>query len=251
MITVRTGSSRLPQKALLEIRGKSTIEHLIERTKLVKGADIIILCTSVLPEDNILEDIARKNGIACYRGPLKDKILRLLGAVEEFGLDYFVTLDGDDTFCDPELIDLSIDQMLADPCDVIKNPPDLVCGSFTFCISADALRKACTLKDTDDTDMFEVYLIESGRFNVRDLKVDDPIFHNPKIRMTLDYQEDLDLFKRIFEEFNTDSNTIPLRDIIALINRKPSIAEINLFRHEDYEKKRDIMRSRTLIKKGA
>ena len=32
-ITVRTNSSRLKNKALLEIKGKSTIEHLIDRMK--------------------------------------------------------------------------------------------------------------------------------------------------------------------------------------------------------------------------
>ena len=32
-ITVRTGSKRLPNKALLQINGKETIVHLIERMK--------------------------------------------------------------------------------------------------------------------------------------------------------------------------------------------------------------------------
>jgi spore coat polysaccharide biosynthesis protein SpsF len=58
LITVRTASTRLPKKALLKINGKTTIEHLIERMKRSKLADIIILCTTKLPEDDILCDIA-------------------------------------------------------------------------------------------------------------------------------------------------------------------------------------------------
>ena len=42
LITVRTGSTRLPQKALLEINGKSTIVHLIDRLKQSKLANDII-----------------------------------------------------------------------------------------------------------------------------------------------------------------------------------------------------------------
>ena len=52
-ITVRTGSTRLPQKALLKIHDHSTIEHLIKRVKRSKLADIIVLCTTNLPEDSI------------------------------------------------------------------------------------------------------------------------------------------------------------------------------------------------------
>ncbi len=49
-ITVRTNSSRLKNKALLEIKGKSTIEHLIDRMLrgysdgMIPGIDNIVLC---------------------------------------------------------------------------------------------------------------------------------------------------------------------------------------------------------------
>ena len=63
LITVRTGSTRLPKKALIEINGKPTIEYLIERVKQSKFADNIILCTTKLPEDDILCKLAQKNNI--------------------------------------------------------------------------------------------------------------------------------------------------------------------------------------------
>ncbi|MDP2932966.1 MAG: hypothetical protein Q8N81_02435, partial [bacterium] len=172
--------------------------------------------------------------IDCFRGSLEDKLIRWNGAVEKFHVDYFVTVDGDDTFADPELIDLAIEQMLANPCDFLKIPRDLVCGGAEFCISSSALKKVCEIKDTSDTEMMWVYFTDTGLFDVRDLLVSDPIFHNPKIRMTLDYPEDLEFFKRVFDEFNTDRNDIPLRKILELIARKPEIAEINFFRQEQF-----------------
>lgn len=233
-ITVRTGSSRLPNKALLKIRGKSIIEHLIDRVKLVKNADKIVLCTSSRQEDNVLEKIARKNKIDFFRGSLEDKLERWLGAARKFNIDYFVTVDGDDPFADPYLIDLAIKQMKEKPCDFLNIPHDLACGGAEFCISTSALEKVCDIKDTHDTEMMWVYFTETGLFNVRDLKVDNPIYYNKNIRMTLDYKEDLDFFKRVFDEFNTNINNIPLKDILKLIRKKPEIAKINFFRQKEF-----------------
>ena len=54
LITVRTSSTRLPRKAILDINGKPTIQYLIENIKKSKLADKIILCTSEEPDDDIL-----------------------------------------------------------------------------------------------------------------------------------------------------------------------------------------------------
>ena len=47
-ISVRTGSSRLPKKALYEIQGKTIIEYLIDRLKKSKYAEKVIVCTTEL-----------------------------------------------------------------------------------------------------------------------------------------------------------------------------------------------------------
>ena len=45
------------------IKGKTTIEHLIDRVKNSKLSDSIILCTTILPEDDDLCKIAETNNI--------------------------------------------------------------------------------------------------------------------------------------------------------------------------------------------
>ncbi len=52
LITVRTSSTRLPRKAILDINGKPTIQYLIENIKKSRLADKIILCTSEEPDDD-------------------------------------------------------------------------------------------------------------------------------------------------------------------------------------------------------
>ena len=108
IITVRTGSTRLPNKCLLKINGITTIEHLINRIKKSKKADLIILCTSTYKQDDILCEIATNNNINYFRGSAKDKLERWNDACKKYKVDFFVTADGDDLFCDPDLIDLAI-----------------------------------------------------------------------------------------------------------------------------------------------
>ena len=233
-ITARVDSSRLPNKMLLPIRGKPVIEHDIDRAKLAKKIDLIVLCTSDRSEDNILEEIARREKIESYRGPLQDKLVRWLGAAEKFKVDYFINFDGDDLFCDPELIDLAVEQIISNSCDFIKAPEGLVCGSFTKGISRQALKRACEIKGTSTGDQMSKYFTETGLFDIRDLLVENSIYYNKNIRMTLDYPEDLDFFKSIFNELGTDRNLTPIKKIIELIEKKPELADINFFRQKDF-----------------
>jgi len=246
-ITVRTMSDRLPQKTLLSIKNQRIIEHIIDRAKLIRGLDDVVVCTSDQSEDDILESIAKEKGVPYFRGSLEDKLERFQGAVNKFGADYFLVIDADDLFFDPEIYELAIEQIKKDPCDIIKSPDGLALGAFTFCINASALKQVVESKNTGDTEMYEAFFLKEGRFDVKDLAVIDPIFFNDRVRLTLDYQEDLDFFRRVFDEFPITINNIPLREILKFLNQKPKIAKINLFRHRDYLAKREIMRAKTEV----
>jgi spore coat polysaccharide biosynthesis protein SpsF len=235
ILTVRTGSTRLPGKPLLRIGDKMIIEHMIRRMKLVKGVDEIVMCTTMEQPDDILEVIAKNERIGIFRGSTEDKIARWLGAVNKYDFDYFVPVDaGDDIFCDPYLIDLAIKQMKARPCDYLKIPDTLVCGGAAPCISADALKKVFEIKDTDNTEFYPIYFVSTGLFNVREIDVKEPIYHNNKIRLTMDYVEDYELFKGIFNGLAMSENTIPLKNILLFLNENPDLAGINTFRQKDY-----------------
>ena len=210
-IAVRSGSSRLPGKTLADIRGKRVIEHVIERAKAIRGLDGIVVCTTKEVADDVMEKIALEQEVYCFRGSVKDKLERFLGASDKFGADYFVNIDSDDPFFDSGLIETARQQIKDNPCDIIKSPLGLAPGAFTFLIKISALREVCSSKKTDDTEMYEIYFLEPGRFDVKDLQVEDPIFFNDNVRLTLDYQEDLDFFRRVFDELNIDKNIVPLR----------------------------------------
>lgn len=232
-ITVRSDSSRLPNKALLPILGKPAILMVMQRAKLVKNADAVIVCTTERSVDDEIANLSQEGGVLLYRGSLEDKLERWLGAARKYEIDCFVTMDGDDLLCDPELMALGIEQLRSSDTDFIEAPPGLICGSFTYGIKTISLEKVCSIKGTNDTEMMWVYFKDTGLFNVSTLQVKDAVFYN-NIRMTLDYAEDLAFFNAIITHFDCVDNDVPLRTIVSFLRDNPEIIKINAFRHQDW-----------------
>jgi len=233
-ITVRSDSSRLPNKALLHILGKPTIEMVVLRAKKVRNIDRVVVCTTERLVDDAIVEIAQRNCVDFYRGSLEDKLDRWLGAAHAFELDFFITMDGDDLLCDPELIEIGINQMKNGDIDFIEAPEGLICGSFTYGIRTRALEKVCSIKGTTDTEMMWVYFKDTGLFNVSTLNIDASVFYDSNMRMTLDYKEDFSFFQAIFEHFNCIDNATPLRDVVPFLKMHPEIMQMNAFRHQDW-----------------
>ena len=95
-ITVRTGSTRLPKKCLLPFGGGNVLEHVIRRAVYFDFDPIV--CTTVLPEDDIIEEIAQREGCKCYRGSIENISERWREACNKFGIDSFYAIDADDLF---------------------------------------------------------------------------------------------------------------------------------------------------------
>ncbi len=233
-ISVRTNSTRLPKKCLLKIKGLTTIQYTIRRVKKSRLADIIVLTTTQLPEDDILCEIAKEENIEYFRGSVEDKLGRWLEAAKKFNVEFFVTADGDDLFCEPELIDLAFKQYK-------KNKPDyigekgLVCGAYTYGVKTKALEKVCQIKDTDEIVMMGVYFTDTGLFKCEELQEVDDIYKRSEIRATLDYPDDFKFFKIVIGNLGAEKKDFNLRDIIKYLNKHPEIVKINQYLQEKFE----------------
>ena len=63
LITARLKSTRLPGKILLPIKGKPLLVHMLDRIKNAQKIDKIVICTSINPQDDPLEEIAMEEGM--------------------------------------------------------------------------------------------------------------------------------------------------------------------------------------------
>ena len=233
-ITVRMDSSRLPNKAMRKILGKSVLEHVISRAKLATKFDEIVVCTTLREVDNQIAELAQTCGVKVYRGSLEDKLERWNGAAQEYNVDYIVTFDGDDLFCDPYLLDRGAEQIAEGKYDFIELPKGLICGAFTYAFTSKALAKVCDIKGTDDTEMMWTYFKDSGLFRTGYLEKIEEVFFSDKYRLTLDYEEDFEFFDMVFKHFNCINNDVPLKEIVAYFKEHPEIPEINIGRQQEF-----------------
>lgn len=246
-ITVRSDSSRLPNKTFKEILGCPVIEMIIKRAKLSKNADMVVVCTTERSIDDRIVDITKNCEVQCFRGSLNDKLERWNGAVKKFEVDIIATFDGDDLLCSPELIDSAFEQIENEKLDFMKSPDGLACGAFTYCIRARALEKVCQIKNTEDTEMMWTYFEDTGLFKVGELKIEDKIYINPDIRLTLDYQEDFDFFEKIFTHFKNIHNDIHLKTVLEYLTEHPEIIAINSAKQQEW-KQNQINKTKLVLK---
>ena len=88
-IEARMNSSRLPGKVMLPILGQPALQLLVERLHRAKGLDGIVIATTTHPADAVIERLAAKLGVGCFRGSEQDVLERVLlsGAKRAGGRD--------------------------------------------------------------------------------------------------------------------------------------------------------------------
>lgn len=226
LITARLKSTRLPKKAMRPIYGRPMIGHMVDRLKLAEQPEGIVICTSSLPQDDPLVDVANQEGILCYRGDPDDVLLRLTEAASRFAVDTVVSCTADNPFVDPIYIDRLVEFHLANRHDY-SNCEGLPLGAFSYVVSRKALKRACTLKAERDTEVWGGYFTETGRFSWGTLHVTDPAVRWPELRLTVDTPEDFELVTHIFDELHESRKVFPLSAIVTLCRRRPDLVAIN------------------------
>jgi spore coat polysaccharide biosynthesis protein SpsF len=246
-LSIRDKATRLPKKVLLKIKGKTVTEHLIDRLKQAKRPDMIVLTTSIHPDDVVLVDIAKQNNIAAFQGSEDDKLDRYYNASLKYGIDFMVIVDGDDIFCDPECIDNIIKTYTETNADYIIYK-DMPVGITGHGVKLAALKKVLEMKDESDTEVWGGYFTGNNFFKVIQLEPPEE-FRRPDLRMTLDYIEDFRFFEAIFDRLYKPGKVFSLKEIITLINENPQIPQINSGAQQKYLEKIEQAKKKVKFKK--
>ncbi|MDB2389767.1 hypothetical protein N9X12_00885 [Alphaproteobacteria bacterium] len=230
-ITVRTSSTRLPNKCLLPLGEETVISHVVKRT-VAYGIEPII-CTSTDKSDDILEKISKELGVKCFRGSLVNKLKRWLDCAEHFNVDLFHTIDADDPLFDGNEMIASLDLLNLKDCDVVcpTETSSAGGGSVGYSLTTDIIRKALIDIDCNaDTEMMWCYLEKVSKVKMETLP--ERINNNTKVRLTLDYEEDYWLLASIVRILGDN----PARnEVMQLFSNNPDLAKINLFRNDEWK----------------
>lgn len=117
----RTGSTRLPNKVLLEVQHKSLLQIHIDRIKQSKLIDDIYIATTIKNSDDAIEEIAKKLNVNYYRGSEDDVLDRFYQTIKDIKPDYVVRLTSDCPLIDPQLLDEVIEKAISKKYDYYAN----------------------------------------------------------------------------------------------------------------------------------
>lgn len=233
-ITVRTGSSRLPGKALKEVMGRPIISFLISRIKKInENIGKVIICTTSLSEDNVLDDIAKDYGVSCFHGDKDNIIKRHLECANEYNIDFIVNIDGDDILCDPEYVKLIIKHANeSNDYDVVKTC-DLPFGTNSMGYKKNVLTAILQKIEMANIDTGWGLLInDKSVFAIKEIFAAES--EKSDCRLTLDYEEDFILFKNIIQALFIGEEYVAQKSVIDYINNNPEIKNINSHLNEKY-----------------
>ncbi len=206
IIQARMGSSRLPGKILKLIGKRPMLYYVVERVKMTKGLNSVILATSNLPLDDQVVNFCREFGYTSFRGSETNVLSRYYLAAKKYDLDVIVRVTGDDPFVDPKIIETVLDAHLKEypKYDFTSNdleasyPYGLNVQIMNFNVLEEAFKKA-----TKEEELEHVvpYLTNKGVFKLQNVKAKADL-NFPKIRLTVDTMEEFEKAEKIFKLFD-------------------------------------------------
>ncbi len=230
IVQARSGSTRLPGKILKKVNDKTLLEYGIERIQKAKKIKEVIIATTVNEKDDVIAQIAKKNGIKYFRGSEADVLARYYYAAKKYAVENVIRITSDCPLIDPDIIDLSIDNYERNECDILTNVPNdgqkltyprgMDVEIFSFEWLEEAFYKA---KENYEREHVTPYLYT----NVKDVYYDKAPKDYSQYRLTLDTKEDLDVITQVIQTLYNPDKTFHLQDIIHFLDLNPDVRNIN------------------------
>jgi spore coat polysaccharide biosynthesis protein SpsF len=224
VITGRMASTRLPEKVMKPLAGKSVFAHHAERMKEVAGLDGIYLATSTDPKNSILIDEAERLGCGWYAGPEEDVVERHIRICEREEADAVIRVTCDCPLFNIDITSRFVETFKKEYFDFIfcGNMP-MMYGTLTELLSYDALKRvhevyrgpAICLPIRENLSEYKITTIDVEQDLVR-----------PEYRLTVDCPEDLALMKQIYKALYR-GHPISLQKVYSWLDDNPQIAYIN------------------------
>jgi spore coat polysaccharide biosynthesis protein SpsF len=238
-LTVRTNSTRLPEKCFLPFGETNVLGHVIKRAKFAGFEPIV--CTSKNKSDDKIDLFCKELGVPIYRGSLDNKILRWYECARSFKVEIFHTIDVDDPFFDSKLIIQSMELLVTENLDVVY-PTELSSNgsaSVGYSIRLSALEKE--IKYIESIKEFE--MVDSVFDQLKSLKrkiLTTSLLDIPSTRLTLDYPEDYWLLLFVLRELGPNCSR---ENLAALFSRNPDLFKFNWYRNKEWAANQNHLRS--------
>lgn len=228
ILQARMGSTRLKGKILANICGKPLLFHVIQRLKKVRDARGIVIATTTKLEDEAVVILANELGVRSFRGSEDDVLERYVEAAKEVGARIIVRATGDNPLCSPQAVNWAIERHLRKGSDYtfVRGLP---LGAAFSVVNSKALFEIHQLLDNLNPHREHVTsFIEKNPHRFKIESIEPPLeLKRPRLRLTVDTEEDLCLIREIYSRLYKPGQIITLSQVIDLLDKEPELREIN------------------------
>lgn len=215
------------------------ILRLAERVSQSSRIDKVIITTSIDPSDDPLEKVAQAAGVLCSRGSLENVMERICQAAERFNCDDIVEILGDNPLIHSSLVDDVIDYYRNGNYDYAAtvtqeySKRDKRLKLFSLGVRVQVYRRRvaesyvhypesisnpsahpCSYIYEHPEDFKVGYLEASGKW---------AFMNQPDINLAVNYPEDFERTRKIFEQNYPKNSNFPLEWIYSHIEREKGI----------------------------
>ena len=231
VVQARTGSSRLPNKIMMDILGKPLLIRMAERVQASLKKGLVIVATTTDNQDDIVEKLCKDYRLPCFRGDALDLLDRHYQAAKSVGAEIVVKIPSDCPLIDPKVIDQVLSYFLESDFDYVSNlhPATYPDGNDVEAMTFEALEKAWkSAKRPLEREHTTPYIWENAdQFKIGNVTWETGLDYSMTHRWTIDYPEDFTFIKTVYENLYPLKHDFGLEDVINLTRDHPEIFALN------------------------
>lgn len=228
-IEARMTSSRLPGKVLLDLAGKPSLQHIIERLKRSRYIDDVVVATTVNETDSPIVRLCELINCSYFRGSEEDVLLRVLDAAKSVNADIIVEITGDCPVIDHRHVDHLVELFFSDEYDYASNiiERSFPRGFDTQVFPVSVLEEVNRLTDSlTDHEHVSLYIYNHpDRFRLINWKADASLNY-PEIEITLDMPADYQFICEIYNRLYLNNMDFSAEHVVKLLLENPSLMDI-------------------------
>ncbi|HSZ24807.1 MAG TPA: glycosyltransferase family protein [Cytophagaceae bacterium] len=233
IVQARMTSTRLPGKVMLPLMDKPLLVRMMDRVLESKNIGKAVVATTMDPEDDIIEEVCNKNKFEVFRGDRDDLLDRHYQAAKKYNADVVLKIPSDCPIIDSSIIDRVVAYFLDNDIkfDYVSNlhPASYPDGNDVEVMTMKSLEYAWKHADKKmEREHTTPYIWENpDKFKIGNISWEKGLDYSMSHRWTIDYKEDYQFIKTVFESLYPKKNKFTLEDILDLLDRKPGLSTIN------------------------
>lgn len=228
IIQARMTSTRLPGKVLMEVMGRPLLSYQIERLRLSKRINEIIIATTTNKEDDPIVELSQKETLKVYRGSENNVLDRYYQTAKKYKIEHILRITADCPLIDPNICDHIIKVYFNSGADYVHTGESFAegfdCGIISFQTLSAAWHEAKLNSEREHVTLYIRNHPEKFNNIAFENETDDRDY-----RITVDEQKDFIVVKAILESLYKETKIfLSAREIKSFIDNNPDIYNLNV-----------------------